>query len=460
MNYLSVPELLRNLDEFKRQFGVVQADGTFIVPYGRRPQILVVAITSTVGVLLQQLATEWKLHLAGRAVNGGAIGIMFTISPLWIGETCRPELRGFFLCFFNTSIVLGQFAIVVIANGSSHIDGKWQWWLPVVSMYIFPLLLVALYPWFPESPYWLIRQNRYEQAKKSLRRMYGMGDEQFYDIEMKRWRGQRTTLCGLPLPLAEMECFRRKNLKRTITAIFAASGQQLIGATFVTGYATYFFELINIQNYFLASCILYAVMLLASGAVFILSETLGRRTLIVPSLFVLCLLLLIIGIMGCLPNQVTAGWVIVVLIYIWAIIYQISIGATGFVLASEVATLRLRGVTQALVTVSNAVWGLIMQFTIPYMINTDAGNLGGKTGFIFFGTGTITAVVAYFLFPETKGISFDRLDELYAAGVKPRHFKTLAYATDLNPGIRDCESGDNGATDLKSVHYAMEKGEK
>lgn len=44
---------------------------------------------------------------------GIAIGIMFTISPLWIGETCRPELRGFFLCFFNTSIVFGQFAMSV-----------------------------------------------------------------------------------------------------------------------------------------------------------------------------------------------------------------------------------------------------------------------------------------------------------------------------------------------------------
>lgn len=42
---------------------------------------------------------------------GIAIGTMFTISPLWIGETCRPELRGFFLCFFNTSIVFGQFAV-------------------------------------------------------------------------------------------------------------------------------------------------------------------------------------------------------------------------------------------------------------------------------------------------------------------------------------------------------------
>lgn len=67
---------------------------------------------------------------------------MFTISPLWIGETCRPELRGFYLCFFNTSIVLGQFAMLVpyyicaylanintcraaVSRGSSYVTGKW-----------------------------------------------------------------------------------------------------------------------------------------------------------------------------------------------------------------------------------------------------------------------------------------------------------------------------------------------
>lgn len=60
---------------------------------------------------------------------GIAIGIMFTISPLWIGETCRPELRGFWLCFckgnllfwistlltigiiVNTSIIWGQMLV-------------------------------------------------------------------------------------------------------------------------------------------------------------------------------------------------------------------------------------------------------------------------------------------------------------------------------------------------------------
>ncbi|KAK9490023.1 hypothetical protein V1508DRAFT_435255 [Lipomyces doorenjongii] len=98
------------------------------------------------------------------------------------------------------------------------------------------------------------------KRRSQLRRMYGMGDEKYYDSQMKRLEGdvavsklhqpniEGWTLLGIPLPMAEMECFRRKNLKRTITAILAASGQQLIGATFVTGYATYFVELINIQT--------------------------------------------------------------------------------------------------------------------------------------------------------------------------------------------------------------------
>ena len=89
---------LAALPKFKEEFGVVGPHGSYIVParylsawasigpacdivaaliavpflekYGRKPQILVASVLSAVGVLLQQLATEWKMHLAGRAVNG------------------------------------------------------------------------------------------------------------------------------------------------------------------------------------------------------------------------------------------------------------------------------------------------------------------------------------------------------------------------------------------------------
>ncbi|KAF4157167.1 hypothetical protein CNMCM6936_005815 [Aspergillus lentulus] len=460
---------LAALPEFQKQFGRLQSDGSHIIPahylsawnsiapaceiastfiyapllekYGRKPGILVASVISVAGVLLQQLAMDWKVHLAGRGVNGIAIGMMFTISPLWIGETCRPELRGFFLCFFNTSIVFGQFAIAAVSRGSSYLEGKWQWWLPVVSMYIFPAILTAGWFFFPESPYWLVRQGNTTAARKSLQRVYGFQNPAFYTVEVHRiqseidqamsiqaslaQRSTRRTFLGLNLA-AEAECFDAMNRKRTLTAIFAASGQQMIGATFVIGYATYFLDLIGVKDYFDASIVLYVVMLLASMTAFPLTEILGRRTMIVIPQFVLCCMLLLIGILGCVPDHGKASWGIIVFIYIWAIIYQLSIGAVGFVLASEISTARLRSTTQGLVTITNAAWGLVMQFTIPYMINPDAGNLGGKVGFIFLGTGLVAAIGGWYLYPETKGISFERMDELYASGTAPRHFRAVS----------------------------------
>lgn len=92
---------LAALSEFQKFFGVEQQDGTWIVPasylsawgaiglgcdvvaswlaapvlekYGRKPLILFCAFVSTVAIILQQLATNWKVHLAGRAVNGSYI---------------------------------------------------------------------------------------------------------------------------------------------------------------------------------------------------------------------------------------------------------------------------------------------------------------------------------------------------------------------------------------------------
>ncbi|KAL3442394.1 putative MFS transporter [Aspergillus insuetus] len=463
---------LAALPEFQKQFGRLQPDGSHVIParylsawnsiapaceivstfiyapllekYGRKPGILAASAISVAGVLLQQFATDWRVHLAGRGVNGIAIGIMFTISPLWIGETCRPELRGFFLCFFNTSIVFGQFAIAAVSRGSSYLEGKWQWWLPVVGMYIFPAILTAGWFFFPESPYWLVRQGQTTAARKALKRVYGFQNDTFYTVEVRRMESENDQAMAIQGSLAqdsdtprrhkctclnlaaEAECFNRLNRKRTVTAIFAASAQQMIGATFVIGYATYFLDLIGVKDYFDASIVLYIVMLLASIAAFPLTEIIGRRTMIVKPQFVLCVMLLLIGILGCVPDQGKASWGIVVFIYVWAIIYQLSIGAVGFVLASEIATVRLRSTTQGLVTITNAAWGLVMQFTIPYMINPDAGNLGGKVGFIFLGTGLIAAIGGWYLYPETKGVSFETMDELYASGTAPRHFRAAS----------------------------------
>lgn len=88
---------LAALPEFQKQFGVRQPDGEYLLPshylsawssiapatevvstlvwapllekFGRKPGIVAAAVISAAGVVLQQMATEWKTHLAGRGVN-------------------------------------------------------------------------------------------------------------------------------------------------------------------------------------------------------------------------------------------------------------------------------------------------------------------------------------------------------------------------------------------------------
>jgi len=94
------------------------------------------------------------------------------------------------------------------------------------------------------------------------------------------------------------------------------AAQQLIGAPFVLGYITYFLELIGITEYFTVSVVLYAVMLLANISAFFFIETTGRRPLIVYGTVILTLLLILMGILGCV-STVAARWAVVVCIFLW-----------------------------------------------------------------------------------------------------------------------------------------------
>ena len=105
---------------------------------------------------------------------------------MWIGETVRPELRGFFLCLMNTSIVVGQFLLAVVAKGVSTIDGEWGYRILIILQFAFVVPLLVIYPWFPESPYYLLKRNRPEQARKSLIRIHGSGDQSLIEAEMVR----------------------------------------------------------------------------------------------------------------------------------------------------------------------------------------------------------------------------------------------------------------------------------
>lgn len=113
-------------------------------------------------------------------------------------------------------------------------------------------------------------------------------------------------------------------------------------------------------------------MLLSNLSAFAAVELVGRRALLVPGIFVLTLILLIMGIMGCVTTP-GALWVILVCIFLWyvsilvasriymglisirAVAYQLTIGAVGFALGSEVSSLPLRAKVQTIIGLTQGV---------------------------------------------------------------------------------------------------------
>lgn len=67
---------------------------------------------------------------------------------------------------------------------------------------------------------------------------------------------------------------------------------------------------------------------------------------------------------------------------------------------------------------ASCIWG----FSLPYAINPDQGNLGGKIAFVFGATMAVSCVFVYFCVPETKGRTYIEIDELWTRRVPPRRF--------------------------------------
>ncbi len=152
-----------------------------------------------------------------------------------------------------------------------------------------------------------------------------------------------------------------------------------------------------------------------------LVEKLGRRGTALYGCMTLCVTLLVIGIVACI-NTANAIWVQVAFMAVWSFVYQATIGSCAWPIISENPTSRLRNPTQALATMMNGLSGAIWAFALPYAVNPDQGNMGGKIAFVFGGILIFAVVFIFFMIPESKGRSYIEMDELWSSGIPARKF--------------------------------------
>lgn len=122
-------------------------------------------------IFIQFFARSLEVLIVGQLLGGLVLGTYTVIAPTYASEVCPVALRGILTSYVNLCFVIGQFLANGISAGTHNLDSHWAYSLPFALQWVWPAIILCTVPFAPESPWWLVRKERMEDAEKSLRRL-------------------------------------------------------------------------------------------------------------------------------------------------------------------------------------------------------------------------------------------------------------------------------------------------
>jgi sugar porter (SP) family MFS transporter len=384
---------------------------------GRKKLLIAAGALFTASAIWTALSGQFSAFIMARILGGIGIGLASNISPVYIAEMSPAEMRGKFVSINQLTIVIGVLAAQVVnyfiyqyapvaqeASVEVILDswnGQWGWrWMfaaETIPAGLFFLLALII----PESPRWLLKRSRPEEARAILTKVGGeaYADAEIADVE--------ATLEGEHNVVRYSELFEPRLLKILGLGVFIAVFQQWCGINVIFNYAE---EIFRAAGYDLSGMMLNVVV---TGLVnllftFVAIKTVdrwGRRPL---------MLLGAGGLMGTYAILGACYWfgvqglpvLIVVLMAIAC--YAMTLAPITWVLISEIFPNRIRGAAVSIAVAS--LWIACFLLTVTFKpINAALGAAG--TFWLYGGICLIGFLVLFRSIPETKGKTLEQIEK-------------------------------------------------
>ncbi|GMA56376.1 hypothetical protein GCM10025858_08790 [Alicyclobacillus sacchari] len=132
---------------------------------GRKKVVLIAALIFCIGAIGSALTPSTGVLILFRIVLGLAVGIASTMVPMYLSEMAPTEIRGALSSLNQLMIVIG-ILLAYIINYVFAPSGQWRWMLGLAFVPGAILFIGMLF--LPESPRWLLKHGREDQAREIL----------------------------------------------------------------------------------------------------------------------------------------------------------------------------------------------------------------------------------------------------------------------------------------------------
>ncbi|KAF5020008.1 hypothetical protein F66182_7973 [Fusarium sp. NRRL 66182] len=441
---------------FQRNFGTQQPDGTYQLTaawqsglsngtlcgqifglflngiiaerFGYR-KTLIGALTGCIAFIFIVFFSESLVQLlVGQFLMGIPWGVFQTLTTTYAAEVCPTHLRAYLTTYVNLCWVIGQFIASGVLRGMVTRDDRWGYKIPFALQWMWPVPLIIGIYLAPESPWWLVRKGRIQEAKLSLERLTerNSGVEFRPDETISMMVHTNEMEKEAQSGTSYLDLFKGVSLRRTEVVCCVWMAQTLCGSTFM-GYSTYFYQQAGmaVENSFSMSLGQYALGALGTMFSWFLMGWCGRRTLYLYGQASMCLFLLTIGAVAFAGrDNVAAQWAIGSLLLVYTFVYDCTVGPVCYSLVAELSSTRLRTKTVVLARNMYNITGIATNIITPRMLNPSAWNWGAKGGFFWAGSCFVCIIWTYFRLPEPKGRSYGEIDILFERGVSARKFSS------------------------------------
>ncbi|KAH8724824.1 glucose transporter-like protein [Phaeosphaeriaceae sp. PMI808] len=400
---------------------------------GRRMGLLTsVGFVFNFGVILQTASTRQPLFIAGRFFAGLGVGLISALIPMYQSETAPKWIRGMIVGTYQLAITIGLFLAAIVNNSTKDRNDSGSYRIPIAVQFLWAIILIAGLFVLPETPRYLIKMDRYDEAAKSLGKLRRLPVDHPAVIEELN-EVQANHLYEMSLGKSSyIECFKGTLGKRLLTGCLLQSLQQLTGVNFIFYYGTQYFVRAGFQNPFIIQVITNCVNVASTFPGLYMVEKLGRRNLLLLGAVGMCVCQYIVAITGTvagttdLPSQRAS----IAFVCIYIFFFASSWGPVAWVVTGELFPLKARAKCLSMTTASNWLLNWAIAYATPYMVDEKGANLQSK---VFFVWGTFCLICIAFVFLmiyETKGLTLEQVDELY--GVVNKAWKSKAFVPQVS----------------------------